>query len=1115
MALVPFTLEVAGDQVKLAIHQFHFDSVVQDNACYVIPRIDGAHSMVSKGNPDLPCITIDYQLPPQGTASCSVVSADYTDYFNVSVLPSNSQGTRHTSAVDFSTLTETYTTDAFFPGNLVRPELPHISRNLRCQSVHFYPVQYNPVTRHLRVYHKLEILIQIHPEPGLNVLTNADLNIQPFPGSISQPLNAYTYPGLKTGHTQPQQPVMLIICPQDFQESIKPFTAWKNRCGIQTVVRDAGQFADAPGLAQYVRNFYYENGSLLYLLLVGDSEQVPSQMMPYGASDNYYSYIAGTDHYPDIMVGRFSASTADEVALQVKRSLEYEQQPASDRDWFSSVLGIASTMGPGDDGETDYEHLRNLMGELKNSGYHSSAEFFDGSQGGEDKNGDPDTQSILETIRKGAGLILYAGHGSTSSWATGQVTRNQVSTLDNSGYYPVIISAACENGNFAGNSCLAESWLKATNDKGEPAGAVGALMASGSQTSFPPMEGQDAMIKQLCTSMESSSLVSFGTVAVNGLNSMNNRYGESGYILTDTWVLFGDPSLAIRTQLPKELIVSHEDVFGKGRQSFSIQSDIPSGIAVLTDHGVILGVASFENGYATIYLDNPLVADTVILTVTASNHLPYEAVIPVTSIPSLPDDYYPLNHSQRLPISVALSWGDGKGGLPEFFRVYLGTDNPPTNLVNGYETARQSYTPSVPLAYHTKYYWRIEAVNASGCTTGKVFEFETIYGPDEDFEKTMVTDTKWNSGGTTGWFIDTLRVFRGIHSCRSGLLDEGASSSLIYSCFVESCDFTGFWFKLMSENHSGKLFFLVDGVIQKEWNGMMDWNYEVFPIEAGMHELEWRYLQTGPYISGDQGAWLDDISLPLRAPMESGISPAQRVCEGTSYIPEAWAGSFNSVLWETDGDGTFDDPTLLTPAYMPGPSDLEKGTVNLQMNVSGFDHCSMQQHSIHLQTERLPEISLPSDTLAVPGQPMILDASSSLASMYQWLPSNEFSPVIQVEESTGERGLLTLELIVTSASGCSVQKLIKVYFSEESEVPSFNIYPNPCERSFTLEPEHGPARLQSVSLVNTAGQKVWNLEGDIEIITGKEFEIPALSSGTYLLVTEHASGRAVKPLLIR
>jgi parallel beta-helix repeat protein len=49
-----------------------------------------------------------------------------------------------------------------------------------------------------------------------------------------------------------------------------------------------------------------------------------------------------------------------------------------------------------------------------------------------------------------------------------------------------------------------------------------------------------------------------------------------------------------------------------------------------------------------------------------------------------------------------------------------------------------------------------------------------------------------------------------------------------------------------------------------------------------------------------------------------------------STIPMA----YDFVIWETDGDGTFNNPTDLKPTYLIGSEDYEKGQVNLKLSVT-------------------------------------------------------------------------------------------------------------------------------------------------------------------------------------
>lgn len=74
-------------------------------------------------------------------------------------------------------------------------------------------------------------------------------------------------------------------------------------------------------------------------------------------------------------------------------------------------------------------------------------------------------------------------------------------------------------------------------------------------------------------------------------------------------------------------------------------------------------------------------------------------------------------------VTTALSWTDG--GWAHSYNVYFGTDSTPdeTELV-GNQTA-VTYSPGT-LAYSTTYYWRIDAVNDTGTTTGDVWSFTTV-----------------------------------------------------------------------------------------------------------------------------------------------------------------------------------------------------------------------------------------------------------------------------------------------------------------------------------------------------------------------------------------------------
>ncbi|MFH0889057.1 MAG: putative Ig domain-containing protein [Planctomycetota bacterium] len=81
----------------------------------------------------------------------------------------------------------------------------------------------------------------------------------------------------------------------------------------------------------------------------------------------------------------------------------------------------------------------------------------------------------------------------------------------------------------------------------------------------------------------------------------------------------------------------------------------------------------------------------------------------------------PSTGATGVSINPTLSWGAVSGAT---YNVYFGTNNPPSNIVNGTNTASTTYTPGA-LANSTTYYWRIDSTNAGGTTTGIVWSFTT------------------------------------------------------------------------------------------------------------------------------------------------------------------------------------------------------------------------------------------------------------------------------------------------------------------------------------------------------------------------------------------------------
>jgi len=575
--------------------------------------------------PDLPKLTTSLIIPDLALMEIKVISSSFIDYPMVEIAPSKGNFTRDIDPDDVPYIYhEGYSRNAYWPEHQADLRNPFIIRDYRGQTIIANPFSYNPVTKTLRVYHQLVVEVINKGVSNNNVL----IRNQQAEGINPEFMRIYENHFLNYTEASRYTPLgeqgkMLIICHGAFMNEMIPFVNWKRIIGIPTEIVDVATIGvNSTAIKSYVQNYYNTNG-LTFLLLVGDHAQVPTITSGYGGpSDNAYGYTVGTDHYPDLFVGRFSAENTTHVQTQVQRTIAYEQNPDLSVDWFSKGFGIASSEGPGDDNEYDYQHMRNIRTDLIGYTYTSIGELYDGSQGGEDLAGNPTPAMVSAEINAGRSIINYVGHGSSTSWSTSGFSSTNVNALSNNNYWPFILSVACVNGAFTTSTCFAEAWLRATNGTG-PTGAVATVMSTINQSWNPPMEGQDEMNDILVESYSTNKKRTFGGLTMNGCMKMNDTYGTQGDPMTDTWTIFGDPSVMVRTAVPQVIYPMHNSVVFIGATQFTVNCIIDEGFACLTINGQIIGTAPVVAGSATINFPALTSPGFMKLAVTSYNHIPY------------------------------------------------------------------------------------------------------------------------------------------------------------------------------------------------------------------------------------------------------------------------------------------------------------------------------------------------------------------------------------------------------------------------------------------------------------------------------------------------------------
>ena len=598
-----------------------------------IPSRGGVN--LEKGAPQLPLFATSLIIPGDAHMDVQVVSAKYKDYENVLVAPSkgNLPRTVNPESVPYE-YGDIYSMNAFYPSKISKLRSPYILRDFRGQTLVLQPFRYNPVTKTLRVYYDIVVEVKKTGTSTVNVMVNSkktEKTDKRFDNIYSRHFLNYNNKGSRYTPVD-EHGNMLVICYGAFMSAMQPYVDWKTESGISVDIVDVATVGNTSSqIKQYISNYYNQNG-LTFVLLVGDAPQVPPGYIGGNASDNYYTYVAGNDHYPDLLIGRFSAETVDHVNTMVERTLNYEKTPPSDTAWYTKAIGIGSDQGPGDDGEYDYEHIRNIgNNKLLPFTYNYAYEFFDGSQGGNDAPGNPTPTMISNAINSGATIINYCGHGSTTSWGTSGFSNNNINNLVNDNHLPFIFSVACVNGNFVNNTCFAEAWLRATHN-GEPTGAIATIMSTINQSWNPPMCGQDEMNDILVETYSGNIKRTYGGIALNGCMEMSDEYGSDGDEMTDTWTVFGDPSVIVRTAAPQDMTVTAPGELYLNDTSMTISTNTTEGTACLSLNGVILGTAQIDStGNATITFAPLTSVDTADFVITSFNFRPHIVQIPIVN----------------------------------------------------------------------------------------------------------------------------------------------------------------------------------------------------------------------------------------------------------------------------------------------------------------------------------------------------------------------------------------------------------------------------------------------------------------------------------------------------
>lgn len=524
--------------------------------------VDGWNTSDAIGAPAVPVLNRLVEVPAGATLKVNVLSAETkemtaTDLGIANPLYPKQAPRPKTGTVPFAYEKSAYMHKGFQNFEPVTVEEIGNARNVRIAMVRFFPVAYNPAENRFRITSRVNFEIALEGADVQRATRAGDYESEAF----SFLSNAVVRPeSLKPAVSRSKAKASyLIISDKMFLEALKPFVAHKQKLGFLVDVVSTETFgADVQGGAKALIHDRYNSPTPnapapTFVLFVGDHEQIPSFKGTTGSHITDLPYIAVTpgDNIADILAGRFSARTVDELLPQIEKTIFYENNPNAEYKTRSVLIAGWDSGFTRSHGWPQINYGTKFFFNEKN-GVTPNVYLSAGSH--------QNDKDIVANVKAGTAFVNYTAHGSPTSWGDPSFQISDINALGNKGKYPVVVGNCCLTNKFEVGTCFGEAWLRA-KDQGAVAYIGGtnstywdedlwwgvgnyAPVVKPNYEGVPPTMEQtgvgayEAVFSGKAKSAAAMNLA--GLMAVEESNSPRKKY------YWEVYQLMGDPSLAVK-----------------------------------------------------------------------------------------------------------------------------------------------------------------------------------------------------------------------------------------------------------------------------------------------------------------------------------------------------------------------------------------------------------------------------------------------------------------------------------------------------------------------------------------------------------------------------------------
>ncbi|HPO56414.1 MAG TPA: C25 family cysteine peptidase, partial [Ignavibacteriaceae bacterium] len=399
---------------------------------------------MDKGDPQIPIFKHSIVIPDLAAIDYRILSNEVIEIPTRDIMPSKGHFTRNIDpmTVPYS-FNKIYEKNVWYPSKSIELSDPYIVRDLRGMTIQFNPLSYNPLLNELRVNKK--IVVEYFND-NLKESVNPFIRMTPFKGITKEYEDVYKTlfvnysKGVHEYTPIPEPGKLLIIYNSVYATQIQQLYDWKVLKGIPTVLAEypTATGTGATAIKNYILNMYNQPGSVTYIILVGESNQIPYLTGNYESapSDPCYVKLVGSDAYPDAYISRISPTSTDNLAYIIKKIIKYERDPDTGvgSEWYHKAVGVASDEFGGTP-LADWQRMDLIRDTLLNHGFISVDKIYDPGASG---------TMVANSVNAGRSLINYIGHGSGTSWSTTGFNVTQIKSLTNGYKNPFILDVACQ-----------------------------------------------------------------------------------------------------------------------------------------------------------------------------------------------------------------------------------------------------------------------------------------------------------------------------------------------------------------------------------------------------------------------------------------------------------------------------------------------------------------------------------------------------------------------------------------------------------------------------------------------------------------------------------------------